>query len=175
MNWLPPSRARWWLSSLVDSTVKHLEHSAFPNCVLVPLFKKQSKNGIAIKPPRNHGNKEAEATPFHHFYQPMQVGRARKTAIEGGGICVLRRVVFQSSELCHLLSMLQKGGRSLITGEELITVEQTSSRMPSLVQKKKKKASAHSVCRDCPVHLVINYQDDMPWENACTFNLLKFL
>lgn len=38
---------------------------------------------------------------------------------------------------CHLLSMLQKGGRSLIMGEELITVEQTSSRMPSLVQIKK--------------------------------------
>lgn len=36
---------------------------------------------------------------------------------------------------CHLLSMLQKGNRSLITGEELITVEQTSYRMPSLVQK----------------------------------------
>lgn len=135
LHWLPPSRARWWLSSLVDSTVEHLEHLAFHNRVLVPLFKKQSRSGIAIKPSRNHGNKEAEATPFHPFYHPVQVGKARKTAIEVAAIRVLHQLFSCLQSFGHLLNMLQKGGRSLITGEELITVEQTSLTMPSLVEK----------------------------------------
>lgn len=111
--------------------------------------------------------------PPHHFYQLMQVGRARKTAIEGGGICVLRRVVFQSSELLSPTKHASEGGQVLNYGRGVdhSGADQFWDAFPC----SNKKASAHSVCRDCPVHLVINYQDDMPWENACTFNLLKFL
>lgn len=65
----------------------------------------------------------------------MQVGKARKTAIEVAAIRALHQLSSSLQSFGHLLNMLQKGGGSLIMGEELITVEQTSFRMPSLVEK----------------------------------------